>query len=407
MPTFLYTAKSANGETKTGSLEANNASEIARLLRNEGLVLTSIKEERQKTKKHWRWADFFYNFFGIPLEEKMMFASHLGVMIGAGLSLSRSLEALSQQTSNERFVKVINQINEDVKKGNPLANSLAAYPRIFSDLFVNMTRVGETSGNLEEVLRVLAEQMKKDYELKSRVKSAMIYPIVIITAMFGIGAVMMIVVVPKLTQVFKELHAELPFTTKIIIFISDYLNKIWPALLIALFFLIIIGRYLWRLKTIQNYFDALLLRLPIFGNISKKINSARFARTLGVLIKSGVPIVQALNIVAGTLTNVQFRKSLVQSSQEVQKGQMLSLSLKKYHQFYPAMVSQMIEVGEETGTLDQILLKLAEFYEEEVNNITKSLASIIEPVLMIIIGAAVGFFAISMLMPMYSMMQNI
>ncbi len=408
MPPFLYTAKTETNEEKTGSLEAGSASEVARLLREQKLTPISIKELHLKPKKKSRLNldNLLAGFFGVPLEEKMMFARHLGVMIGAGLSLNRALDALSQQIANKKFAKIISRLNENIKKGGALADSLSLFPNVFNELFVNMAKVGETSGNLEEVLRVLAEQMKKDFELRSKIKSAMIYPSVIIAAMLGIGAVMMITVVPKLSEIFKDLHTELPLSTQFLIFISNFLNQAWPALIIAFFLLAILARYLWRVKTFKNYFDFAILRLPVFGEISKKINSARLARTLGVLIKSGVPIVQGLNIVAGTLTNLKFRQSLENAAKEMQKGQSLSLSLKKYPSLYPAMVNQMTEVGEETGTLDEILLKMAEFYEEEVANITKGLAAIIEPILMVVIGAAVGFFAISMLTPMYSIMQS-
>jgi len=406
MSTFIYTAKSATGETKNGTLEALSESEAARLLREGGLILTSIKSPEEKTKKKINLADLWAGIFGVPLEEKMMFARHLGVMIGAGLPLNRALDALGRQTTNKNFAKIIFQLNGNIQKGNTFADSLALFPNVFSNLFINMVKVGEASGNLEEVLRVSAEQMKNDYELRSKIKGAMIYPSVIIIVMVIIGAIMMITVVPRLSAIFQDLHTDLPLTTRLLIALSNFLSRAWPALIIVLFFLIVLGRYLWRLKIVENYFDALILRLPVFGDISKKLNSARLARTLGVLIKSGVPIVQGLNIVSGTLTNAKFRASLEEAAREIQKGRALSLSFKKYRQLYPAMVDQMTEIGEETGTLDQILLKLAEFYEEEISNITKNLASIIEPILMVIIGAAVGFFAISMLMPMYSVMQN-
>ena len=338
--------------------------------------------------------------------EKMMFEQHLAVMTGAGIPLTRSIEALSQQTKNQKFAKVLKELNTDIRKGLTLADSLSKHKKVFPEIFINMVKVGEASGNLEEVLKVSADQMKKDYELRSKAKNAMIYPGVIIAAMIGIGALMMVLVVPKLTQVFKELKTELPLSTRFIIGLSDFMSQHWLIGLMIAAAVAASVKYLLKTSSFKTFFDSFILKIPVFGPISKKMNSARMARTLGVLIKSGVPIVQGIGIVSGTLSNEQFRISLEKSAQEVQKGQALSQSLKNYPDLYPPIVEQMVEVGEETGTTDQILITLAEFYEEEINNTTKNLSSIIEPILMVIIGAVVGFFAISMLTPMYSIMEG-
>ncbi len=336
----------------------------------------------------------------------MIFARHLAIMIGAGLAMTRALEILSLQTKNKSFAKIIKAIKESVNQGQPLADSLTKYPKIFSELFVNMVRVGETSGSLEETLKMLAYQMEKEYELKSKVRSAMIYPIIIVIAMFGIGLLMMVVVVPKLTLIFREMNTDLPFTTKMLISLSDLLSQHWLAVIFGIIALVLAGRFTAKTQVGKSYIDWTILRLPILGDITKKINSARLARTLGSLVESSVPIVQSLQIIAGTLENSFFRQSLTEASLAMQKGEQLSKFIDNYPQLYPAMVGQMIAVGEETGTLGTILGKLADFYEEEVDNITKGIASIIEPVLMVVIGAAVGFFAISMIQPMYSIMQG-
>lgn len=407
MPNYFYSAKSISGQTKTGSQDAASEAELAHALRSEGFILTSVRvlEQTATTKKNF-WS-FLPSLRRVPLTEKIVFAQHLAVMIGAGLPLTRALEALGLQTRNKKFASIIKEINDDIKKGTALADSLAKYQKVFSELFINMVKVGETGGNLEEVLKLLADQMRKDYDLRSKVKSAMIYPAVILVAMIGIGAIMMVTIVPKLNAIFKELHTELPFTTRVVIGLSDFLSQRWWLAILIVIGLVLAARFVLKSKRGKNTFDWIILRSPIFGEIIKKINSARLARTLGSLIKSGVPIVQGLKIIAGTLTNSLFRQSLEYAAGEVQKGQTLNEALKKYSQIYPPMVSQMLEVGEETGTLDEIMIKLAEFYEEDVATITKGLSAIIEPILMIIIGAAVGFFAVSMLQPMYSMMEAI
>jgi len=404
--TFFYTAKSNSGEIKTGTQEANSEAELAETLREQGFILTSIKAAGQSAKASSRFLSFLPSFAGASLAEKMMFTRHLAVMIGAGLSLNRALEVLAQQTKNKGFAKVIINVNESVRAGIPLADSLSHHPRYFSELFINMIKVGETSGGLESSLKILAHQMEKQYELKSKVKNAMIYPAVIITAMLGIGILMMVMVVPKLTQIFKEMQTDLPLSTRVIIATSDFLNQHLLLGAFVLIALIIVIRFILKTAKGKIAMDGLILRLPIFGEISRKINSAQLARTLGSLIEGGIPIVQGLQIVANTMSNYLFQDSLQKSSLTVQKGEKLSQAIKTFSYLYPSMVPQMIEVGEETGTMGEILLRLADFYEEEVNDVTKNMASIIEPILMVTLGTVVGFFAIAMLQPMYSLMEG-
>ncbi len=408
MPVFQYIAKNAANQTQKGEREAASEIELARSLRNEGLFLTSVKILNGKKKKpEQKLTDFFSIFFGnVPLMEKILFAQNLSVMIGAGLSLNRALEASAQQTNHRKFSQILNQICEDIKKGISLTDSLVKYPKVFSPLFVNMVKVGEASGTLEKVLKILADQMKKEHALISKIRHAMIYPIVIILAMIGVGVLMMVVVVPQLISVFKEMNTELPLATKFLINSSEFLSHHWILGFLIIVALISTIRFFLKTKIGIFYFDWTILRLPIFGNISRKLNSARLARTLGSLIESGVPIIQGLKIVSGTLSNSFFRNSLQTAADNIQKGESLNGTIRFYHELYPPMVGQMVELGEETGTLGEILSKLADFYEEEVDNITKSLASIIEPLLMIVIGVVVGFFAISLIQPMYGLMQN-
>jgi type II secretory pathway component PulF len=410
LPLFYYTAVTQAGERKSGALEAPDTSELAKALRQEGFILTSAKPAQ--TPKSFssslgKILGAFNIFGGVPLVEKMLFARHLSVMVKAGFSLNKALQVLILQTKKKRFVKVLTELEEDVRKGTAFGDALAKYPDVFSDLFVNMVKVGEASGNLEGDLKLLAIQMKKDHDLRSKVKSAMMYPAVILVAMLAIGGAMMIFVVPKLMSVFEDLNAELPLATRIVINVSKFLSTQWWLALLVLVALIVGVRAVLRTKEGLRMLDKLILHAPIFGNISKKINSARLARTLSSLIESGVSIVRALEISAGTLTNGLFSESLMNASREVQKGQPLSQSLAAYPNLYLPIVTQMIQVGEETGTLGDITKRLAEFYEEEVTNVTKGLSTIIEPILMVIIGAAVGFFAISMIQPMYSMMNSI
>lgn len=396
-----------DGQIKSGIQEAKDREELAHVLRSQGYLLTSSSSDEKDQKSDV--IDALLSVFKkkVSLVDKIMFTRNLAVMIGAGLALNKALETLQKQVDNKKLKFCIAKIAENVQAGKPFSDSIAAYPEIFPGLFVNMVKIGETAGNLEQVLNNLADQMKKDYDIVSRVKGALIYPGVIFSVMILVGYLMMILVVPQLSATFKELGGDLPASTKFIIWLSENMKSYWYIALA----LAIVSVYLFRraLKTEsgKKIFDMLVLKIPVIKNLSKKMNSARFCRTLGILIDSGVPIVKALEILSKTLTNHFFSVSLERASLDIQKGKTLYESLKHYESLYPPLVTQMISVGEETGSLTKVLVRLADFYEDEVNNLTKNLSTIIEPVMMVIIGAAVGFFAISMITPMYSVLNNI
>ena len=406
MPFYTYKAKTPQGETKTGNKEAADQRELARALHQEQLLLVSAEAAGVKKPALGEFT-LLSLIRRITLVEKMMFTKNLAVMVDAGLGLSQALRSLSEQTKSPKFSKVIIQIERNVREGKAFSDSLAEHDKIFNELYINMVRVGETSGNLSEVLRLMADQMKKDHELVSRVRGAMIYPGVIVTSMAGIGTLMMIVVVPQLKEVFSDLEIELPFLTRMIISFSEFLTNNLLLGVLALVVVIVLIRMAARTNSGKKFFHKIFLILPIIGSVSQKVNSARFARTFSSLIDSGVSMVRTLEITAGTLGNIFFSESLQISAKEVQKGKPLSQCLASYSSLYPPMVIQMLEVGEETGGISDVLKNLADFYEGEVNNITKNMSAIIEPVLMIIVGGAVGLFAVSMIQPMYSMMSSI
>ena len=267
-----------------------------------------------------------------------------------------------------------------------------------------MVRVGEESGTLEDVLQVLSRQMEREYELKSKIKGAMIYPAIIICAMLGIGILMLVMVVPQLAETFEELGIELPLTTQIVIGLAAFLTQKWYLAIIILFVLVFLFWRLMKIKSGKKIIDALLLKIPIISPIVRKTNSAYTARTLSSLITAGVPIVKSLEITSGTLGNIYYKSALATAAEKVRKGEKISEALKPYENIYPSIVIQMVAVGEETGETSNVLLQLADFFEEEISNATKNLTAVIEPVIMIIIGAAIGFFAVSMIQPMYSML---
>lgn len=404
MPKYSYKAKGKTGEIKTGVLDAADEALLRKKLKESELTLFSLKEVKKSKDIN---LEFITKYLGVPQLEIITFVHLLMVMVKAGLSLSKSLDALARQTTNANFAKVISEVNIDVAKGNSFADALAKHPDVFDDLFVNMVRVGELSGTLDTILELSAEQMRKDYDLKSRVKGAMMYPAVILLVMLGVGVVVMVYIIPKLTVIFTSMNVDLPASTRLLIGISDALTNHG---LIILGILLVLG-YLLRmfLKTVTGIkiFDKLILKLPIFGDISKKINIARFSRTTSSLIKGGVSISTALKTVSKTLSNYYYKESIGIAAEKIEKGANLKDILEETENLYSPLVLQMIEVGEETGSLDSILMNLAEFYEGEINETTKNLSTIIEPILMVLMGVAVGFFAISMIQPMYSIGDSI
>lgn len=400
----FYTAKSFSGETKSGEMNVKDERDLATQLREENFILTSFKslEEKKSIK-----INFFDRFTTIPVSEKMMLARNLSVMISSGLPLSRAVKNITNQTKNKRFIKVLEDIQGGLQSGNTFADCLEKHPGIFNELFVNMVRVGEASGNLEEVLNLLAGQLEKEHELLSKVKGAMTYPAVIIVAMIGIGILMMIYVVPQITGVFKDLKADLPASTRFIIGFSSVLKNHYLLVLSAMCALAVGLKILTMTSFGKKAVGLLLINIPVVKNIVIKVNCARFARIYSSLLKSGVSVVEALNILSRTLTNFYYKRALTRAAENIQKGVNLSKIIFEEKRIFPILVPQMIEVGEETGKTEMILMKLAEFYEKEIDQKTKNLSSIIEPVLMIVIGSAVGFFAVSILQPMYSVLENI
>lgn len=406
MANYYYTAKNLEGKTESGTLEAKDTRQLAQKLKKEGLILIeAVQEEEKKEQKRFSFSLPFLG--GISLSEKIMFTRNLQIMIASGLPLTRCLNILSEQAKQESFRKALFSIREEVEKGKSFSQSLSEHPHIFSELFQGMVKAGEESGMLEEVLKTLSFQMEREHELHSRIKGAMIYPAIIITAMIGIGILMLTMVVPQIGQTFEELGIELPPTTQFVINLGNFLAEKWYLFLLIIFLFIPLLLAIIRTKKGKKMIDSFFLKIPIISSIVRKSNSAQTCRTLSSLITTGVPIVKALEITSHTLGNVYFKTAMIEASEKVKKGAELSESLKSHANIYPLTVMQMIRVGEETGQTSRVLAKLAEFFEEEVGNATKNLVSIIEPVLMIIIGVVVGFFAISMIQPMYSMLGSL
>lgn len=406
MPTYFYTATSLQGEKITGSEDAKSERDLAHALHEKGYVITRVAAKERANSK-LRLLRMLEDLFSVSLQEKMLFMRNLKVMVGAGVPLPKALEILALQASSPQLKHALTGIREKVLQGETLSLAMSRHPAIFSDLFVNMIKAGEESGTMEGVLSHLTLQLEREHDLRSKIQGALMYPIVVVIAMVGVGIIMLVSIVPNLAKTFKELGVALPPTTKFMIGLGEFLGHQWYlALLVFLAVSFALYRAL-KSKKGKWILDGLVLRAPLFSSFIRKINSAFFARTLSSLIGAGIPIVKSLEITSTVLNNGYFRKALMDAAEQVRKGAKLSQSLKSSGKLYPLVVLQMLEVGEETGQTGEILAKLAEFFEEEVNAITKNLASIIEPALMLIMGGLVGFFAISMIQPMYSILGSI
>jgi type IV pilus assembly protein PilC len=352
--------------------------------------------------------DLFLNsFFGISITEKIFFTQNLSVMIKSGLALDESLESLSCQTKNNYFKEIIKQVKQKIEKGIAFSDSLAAFPKVFPLVFINIVKAGEESGKLDNSLKQLAIQMKKNHELISKIKGALIYPIIVIAAMIGIIIFMMVVIIPQITQIFESFGSELPIATKILIKISKFSTEHGIIIFIGFVLTLILLIRLMYIEKIKYFVDKIILRIPIIGEIVKKINLAKFSRTFSSLLKTGVPIVETFKLSALVLNNLAYQKELLKTAETVKKGEAIAIILKEFPILFPPIITQMIDVGEKTGTLDSILENLAIFYEEEIDQIMTNLPQIIEPILLVFLGAGVAFIAIAVLMPMYSMTQNI
>lgn len=336
-----------------------------------------------------------------------MFARHLAVGIRSGMTLQDALALIKKQARSKSFKKVIDTVIEDTTGGQYLSGSLEKFHSIFGDLFINVLKVAEASGTLTENLNYLAEELKKKQELRSKIRGAMIYPMIILIATIGIVSTLMIGIFPKILPVFANLKINLPITTKILIATSNFMtaNLIW--LIVGVIAFVILVWILSHYFFFKHAWHHLLLKLPLIKTISAKVNASNLCRTLGLLLKSGVRIIEAVNITADSLDNTVYRHELKNAAETLRRGEYFSSYLMKFPKLFPPVLVNMIEVGENTGNLTENLQYLAEFYQSEVEDILKNLSSIIEPILLLVMGLLVGFIALSVITPIYQISQSL
>lgn len=408
MPVFIYNGQDASGKEVENEVTADDRFAVYAIAREQGHTVSFIKEKTKFDLNRLLDVEKInYYLSRVKDDELIMATRNLGSMLVAGLTVSRALSVIERQSTNPRLQGIMKRLVERINQGDAFYESLEEFPKTFSDLYVAMIRAGEESGNLAESLQTLALQMERANNLKKKIKGAMIYPSIVITVMVVIGILMMIYVMPQITGVFEGMDQELPATTQFLIATSDFLVQ-YTVLAIGGLIAVVVG-FIYALKTKWGHIATswLIVRLPVIGTIAKEANSARTARTLSSLLNSGVDVIRSITITEEVLQNVFYKEILRDAAVRVEKGTALSETFIERTDLYPVLVGEMILVGEETGQIAGMLGELAIFYETEVERKTKDLSTIIEPLLMVVIGGGVGFFALALIAPIYSISDGL
>jgi type IV pilus assembly protein PilC len=397
MPKFKYKAKNQMGKTVEGTLEAANEADLTAQLRQRRMELVSSSQSLGMSK--------FFDFMGggVTTKDIVIFSRQFSTMVSAGLPILQGLNIIAEQSENKTFKKILEKIRDDISNGLPLSDAMGKHPKAFSQLYVSMIRAGEQGGILDAIFQRLSEYMESSEALQRKIKSALMYPTVVFSAALIIIIFLMIKVVPTFEDVYKGFGGQLPGPTLIVMNVSRFCASWRFVFVVAGFIGLAVGISIYKkTKTGAYQLDYLLLHLPVFGPLIQKGAVARFARTLSTLVKSGVPIMDAMETVGKTSGNLVVERAVQEARESLKEGKTLAEPLRKSPVF-PMMVTQMVSVGEETGALDAMLAKIADFYEEEVNTAVDGLTSIIEPILIVFLGITVGFMVIAMFMPMFNL----
>jgi type II secretory pathway component PulF len=396
---FSFKAKNKLGKITEGVVEAVNADLAIATLQNRDLFPISVAEEAREEDL---LTQFLKIWDKVDAKEQMLFFRQLAILIEARVPIVPALVAIKEQAENKYFKKILEEIVQDIDDGLPLSEAMRKYPNVFSVLSVNIIKAGEISGNLRKSVTYVSDSIEKNYLLTSKIKSAMTYPSVVLAIFFLVGFVVMTVVMPKLTQVIKDMGVDVPWYTKVVISISDFMTLYWWAVLLIIFSFV--GGIIYYIRTEEGKkdWDEIKLKLPVFGLIFRLVYLARFADNLAVLLAGGIPIINALETVSSVIGNSVYERIFLEASEEVKIGGAMSKSLRK-HPEIPPIVAHMVKIGEESGQIDSVLGYIAKFYEQETDQMTKNLTTLIEPVMMVIIGIAVGFLAVAIIMPIYNL----
>ncbi len=346
-------------------------------------------------------------FILLSSKEKMFFAKYLGVMLQAGIPLDKSLFAIHNQAQSRSLHSILHVVLTDIASGEFLSTSLKKFPSVFDNLFVNMVTVGEESGTLADSMFRLADHIEKVRELKSKIRGATLYPLIVVAGTLATAAYLVLVLLPQLTPLFASLNVELPWTTRVVLGTSDFLTHQWPWVLGGIALAVVVGIVLLRVKPTHYAIDLVLLKIPVLGPLITKIQIAQMSSVTGTLLKSGITIIEALKIASSSADNLVYRRWLVAVSESIQEGEDISSYLGKHRALFPGFVTQMIAIGEETGKLDESFLFISTFAEREIDDATKTLTTVLEPLMLLVVGGFVGFIAIAIITPIYSLTSGI
>jgi type IV pilus assembly protein PilC len=399
---YKYKARNQAGVLQEGMVEASTTANASTLLQRHNLVVVALEAQKENNpleslSRLWE---------GVSGKEFVIFSRQMAVMVEAKVPLLAALQGIIEQTENLYFAGILSAVLADVDEGKSFSESLRRHPEVFSDLYINMVQSGEISGNLQQSLESLADNIEKNYILTQKIKGVLYYPAFILTAFFAVGFLMITFVIPKLTEMLKETNAVLPITTRILIWMGDFMQHYWWAVLIIVIAAISGLIYYIRTDDGKKEFDIISLKVPLVGKVLKFVYLARFAENLSTLVRSGIPIVSALQITGRVVGNIVYEKHIAEAADKVKTGGSMSEVLKEKKDF-PAIMTQMIKVGEDTGKLDTTLDTMAKFYSREADQIVSNLSAIIEPVLIVILGVGVGVLVFSIIIPIYNIAQGI
>lgn len=402
MPSYAYTIRDASGAVREGTSDAENENAVARRLQDQGYTIVSI-QQRKAAKPKSKGA----GFGRVKLSDLSMFCRQFSTMVDAGVSLVRCLSVLGEQTQNPKLRRIIAEIEEDVQSGQTLSKSMGKYPGVFNTLFLGLVKAGEVGGALEDALQRLSTFLEADMELKRKVKGAMTYPTIVMVVALIIVLGLVTFILPKFMDLFSGLGIkEMPAMTVGLMAFSHFLTSKWYIMIGICVVGFISFKMFGRTRVGSRLIDRFKLKAPVFGNLNHKVCLSRFSRTLSTLLVSGVPILQALETVAGTVSNEIISDAILEARARIREGDRIGDPLKK-SKLFPPMVVQMISIGEESGSLDHMLTKIADFYEQEVDAQLQSLTAAIEPLMIVFLGGAVGFIVIAMFMPLVSIMDHL
>lgn len=399
MLTYRYTALNEQGNASSGLVEASDEHQAAEILRTRKLLITSLEQKRQSNIMEMLGAN------KVSGKQLSTVTRQLATMVTAGLPLTQALETLASQMKPGPFRRTIDNIIRDIDGGLAFSKSLEKYPNVFPRLYISLIKAGEASGNLDIILGKLADSLESQAEFRSKVKGALIYPIIILIAMAGVMVIMMIFVIPQMKQVYESLDVDLPLSTKILVALSNLMTSQWYLMVIIVVAAILGYRYFAKTLRGRYLLADVYNKMPIFGKLSSEVQLTQFIETLALLISSGVPILDALDISKETLSNIRFQEATANIAQAVEKGTGLATAIER-QPIFPVIVSQMAAIGEKTGKLDEVLAKIGKSFEEETNNTVKNLSTALEPIIMIVLGVCVGFLIFALLLPIYGVLGS-